>query len=562
MRIVPALTAGIFWIAGMTLGQTPSASVPDEIFYNGKIVTVDREFHVQEAFAVKGEQFLGVGSNAAMRALAGPKTRLTDLRGHTVIPGLMDSHNHQHMAAMLERGVNMAGIASLDQMFDRLRNAASMAKPAEVIIGAANWEEARLAEKHGPTRQQLDEVSADHPVIVFRGRGAAYLNSAALKAAGISRDTKVLAASPIPMDANGEPTGVFTNPPSLVHVVAGRFVPPPPYEESDARLLKIMQEQHRVGLTSIRDLDLRPEAMRAYYHLWQEKKMTMRVSMGLDIVSTDWDKLEDILKDWGVGPGFGDHWLRIDSVSEFAVDGNDGLMREPYLNPPGATGRTRITPEQIRQAMIVMNRFGWRPAPHTIGDRTLDYLLDGYAAADAESSIHDKRWVVEHAPFVQVDQMDRMAKLGVLVSANIQSYGGEGAVRSLGEARANHQVPMRELLDHHVTVGTGSDWSGGDSNNMFVNIGFYVTRKTRNGKIADASQKITREEALRTATINTAYMTFEEDAKGSIEPGKLADFLVLTKDIMTVPEGEIGSILPIATYVGGQKVYASNDGGF
>jgi hypothetical protein len=116
--------------------------------------------------------------------------------------------------------------------------------------------------------------------------------------------------------------------------------------------------------------------------------------MGLDVLSTDWEKLGEILKAWGVGPGFGDHLLRMDSVSEFAVDNVDGLMREAYLNPPGQFGRTRITPDEMRQAMMIMNRYGWRPAPHTFGDRTLDYLLDAYAAADQESSIRDKRWVV------------------------------------------------------------------------------------------------------------------------------------------------------------------------
>ncbi|OFW04500.1 MAG: hypothetical protein A3G20_04640 [Acidobacteria bacterium RIFCSPLOWO2_12_FULL_59_11] len=560
MRIV-ALTVGVLWMAAAALGQQPSAAAPDEIFFNGKIVTVNRDFQIQQAFAVQGERFLAVGSNASVRALAAPGTRLTDLRGATVIPGLMDNHNHQYMAAMLERGVDLTAVRSLAEMFEKLRQAAAQAKPGEVILGSANWAEDALAEKRGPTRQELDQVSADHPIVVYRGRGAAYLNSAALKAGGVSRETKFIAGSPVPMDASGEPTGRFTNPPSLVRNIAGRFVPPPSLEEAETRLLEIMREQHAVGLTSIRDLDLRPEPMRAYFSLWRKKKLTMRVSMGLDIVSSDWDKLEEILKPWGVGAGFGDDWLRLDSVSEFALD--DGLMREAYLNPPGQFGRMRITADQIRQSMILMNRFGWRPAPHISGDRTVDHVLDAYAAADAESSIRDKRWVMEHVPIVHADQMKRMAELGVAVSAQIHPYGGnEAAVRNLGEARAERQVPMREFLDHGVIVSTGSDWSGGDSNNMFVNIGFYVTRKTRTGKIAGAAQKITRQEALRVATVNNAYLTFQEDVKGSIEPGKLADFLILSKDIMTVPEDEIQTILPLSTFVGGRKVFSGKDGGF
>jgi predicted amidohydrolase YtcJ len=551
MGAIRVLFAGT--IAAVAYGQQP----PSEVFYNGKIVTVDRDFRIQQAFAVEGERILAVGSNSAMRALAGPRTRLTDLQGRTVIPGLMDSHNHQYMAAMLNRGVDMAGIASLGDMFARLGKALASAKPGEVLLGAANWDEAGLAEKRGPTRQELDRLSTEHPILVYRGRGAAFLNSAALNAAGITRETKTIAGIPIPVDSAGEPTGRFNTPPSVLRTIAGRFVPPPSFEESDERLLKTIQQQQSVGLTGIRDLDLRPEAMRAYWHLWKEKKLSMRVSMGLDVVSTDWDKLENILKSWGVGPGFGDHWLRIDSVSEFAVDSTDGLMREPYLNPAGDFGRTRITPEQMRRAMMTMNVYGWRPAPHITGSGTLDRVLDAYTAADAESSIRDKRWVVEHVPFVQPDQMDRMAKLGVLVSANIQGYNGnEGVARNLGMSRAEHRAPMRELLDHHVIAGTGSDWPGDGPDSMFVNIGFYVTRRTKDGKISGEAQKITREEALRIATNNNAYLTFEEDVKGSIEAGKLADFLILDRDILTVPEDEIGSILPLATYVGGKRVFA------
>jgi len=565
MGKVLAFVACWYFVGGTALGQEPDRRVlaPDEIFYNGKIVTVDGEFHIEQAFAVKGERILAVGSNAAIRALSAPGTRLTDLRAHAVIPGLIDSHNHQYMAAMLERGVNLGGIRSLNDMFSRLRQALANAKPGEVILGTANWEEAALAEKRAPTRFELDQISTDHSILVYRGRATAFLNTAALKAAGVDRNTKAIAGIPIPVDANGEPTGQFNTPPSVMRTIAGRFVPPPSFEESDARLLKVIDQQHAMGLTGIRDLDLRPEAMRAYWHLWREQKLTMRVSMGLDVLSTDWNRLEDILKDWGAGPNFGDHWLRIDSISEFAVDSNDGLMRDAYLNPPGEFGRTRITPEQMRHASLTVNRFGWRLAPHTTGDRTLDQLLDAYQAADEESSIRDKRWIVEHVPFVQADQMQRMARMGVLVSANIQGYTGiENSARSVGRERAEHRAPMRELLDHRVIVGTGSDWPGDGPDNMFVNMGFYVTRKTRDGQFSGASQRITREEALRVATFNNSYLTFEEDVKGSIEAGKLADFLILDKDIMTVPENEIGTIQPLATYVGGRKVFSSKTGGF
>src|SRR5215469_9638065 len=172
-RTMGRIIASVAWLAslaGIALSQEAGALAPDEIFYNGKIVTVDREFHIQQAFAVQGERIVFVGSTAAVRALAGPHTRAIDLRGHTVIPGLIDSHNHQYMAAMLGRGVDMGGIKSLNDMFSRLRQAVAKAKPGEVILGAANWEEAALIEKRAPTRAELDQVSAEHPILLYRGR--------------------------------------------------------------------------------------------------------------------------------------------------------------------------------------------------------------------------------------------------------------------------------------------------------------------------------------------------------------------------------------------------------
>jgi hypothetical protein len=227
--------------------------------------------------------------------------------------------------------------------------------------------------------------------------------------------------------------------------------------------------------------------------------------------------------------------------------------------------------------MLLVNRYGWRPAPH-LCDRgcgrpneyeSLDLALEAYEAADRESSIRDKRWVLEHIPTVQPGQMDRMARLGVVVSAQFQPFKWGSAeyermVEKMGKRElAERQVPMRELLDHHLIVGTGSDSHGrGQIDNPFVPIYFYVTRKTEDGRVLDPRQKISRQEALRVSTINNAYLTFEETVKGSIEAGKLADFLILSQDILTVPEDKILSIHPLATYVGGRQVFSSKDGGF
>jgi predicted amidohydrolase YtcJ len=536
-----------------------TATVPDEIFYNGKTVTVDAAFSIQQAFAVRGEEILAVGSTAEVRKLAGPNTRLTDLKGRTVIPGLMDNHNHQWNAAWLEyRGVDLNGVHSKQDVLDRLRAAVAKAAPGEPVITNVGWGEGAQV----PSRQELDQVSGDRILVLMRARGTAHLNSAALKAAGITRDTAMVGGNPIPKDANGEPTGQI-GPPNTVNTVVPKIVPWPPMAQLIEMTAKMMDRQLAIGLTSIREVELKPEGMRTYQEMRRQGKLKMRVSMGLDVQATDWDKLEETLSAWGVGPGFGDHWLRLDSVSEFAIDSNlnVALFREPKRNSSGSLGTMRITADQLKQAMIIINKYGWRPAIHITGDGSLDKVLDAYEAANAVSSIVGKRWVVEHIPYTQPDQMDRMARLGVLVSAQIQAYGGtQGSARTLGEARANRMVPIREFLDHKLMVSAGSDWPG-ETNNPFVNIQFYVTRKAENGSDAGPEQKVSRQEALRMETVNNAYFTFEEDAKGSLEPGKLADFLILSDDILTVPEDKIDEIKPLATYVGGKKVYSA-PGGF
>jgi predicted amidohydrolase YtcJ len=546
--------------------QKSSAAVPDQIFYNGKIITVDSAFHMAQAFAIKSDTFFAVGGNAAMKALAGPKTRVTDLQGRVVIPGLMDNHLHMYSASVLDfRGVDLSGITSLTEMRDRLRRAVAAAKPGDTVFTNSRWNENALREKRGPTRQELDEVSAGHPVVVFRARRTLYVNSAALKLVGISRDTQALEGNTIAKDSTGEPTGLLSGP-TTVDAVVSKIIPPPTLAEEKEVIKQAQLQQHALGLTSIREVELRADVMRAYWSLWREGKLTMRVHMGLNIAATEADMTEEILKPWGVGTGFGDHRLRLDSVGEFAVDGipNNAYLREPHSDLPGNNlGAFRLTPEQLRQSMFTIDRYGWRPAIHIAGDRALDNVLDAYEAVNAVSPIRDKRWIVEHIPLVHPEQMERLAKMGVLVSAQFGPYNGaEGMIASWGKERADRAVPVRELLDHHLLVSAGSDLPGSGTSNPMVAFYFYVTRKTARGTIAGASQKISREEALRLATVNNAYMTFEEDAKGSVEPGKLADFLILSADILTIPDDEILSLHPLATYVGGEKVYSSPGGGF
>jgi predicted amidohydrolase YtcJ len=421
------LATGIFLLFSR---QAPSLP-PDTIFFGGKVVTVDPAFSINQAFAVRGEEFRAVGTDTQILLLAGPQTRKVDLHGSTVIPGLIDDHDHVYAAAMA---------------------------------------------------------------------------------------TRKSTASPITE------------------------------REEDELILNMQKTKNAEGLTSVRDLNVGQDAVRAYQRLWRAGKLTLRTGIGLRLEGLA--QIEQAVKTSGFATTPWDHWLRLDSASEAPTP----IPGSPFL-----------------ESVLLLNRHGWRPSPH-LCDRgcgrpgeyeSIDLALDAYEAADQESSIRNKRWALEHVPTVQPSQMERMARLGVVVSAQFQPFKWRTAeydrmARTMGKPEiAERQVPMRDLLDHHVIVGTGSDSHNlGQTDNPFVPIYFYVTRKTEDGRQLDPRQKITREEALRVSTINNAYLTFEETVKGSIEAGKLADFVILSEDILTVPEDKILSIRPVATYVGGREVFS------
>jgi len=552
-----------FSVAGSVSAQQDSA--PDQIFYNGKIATVDSSNSIQEAFAIRGDRILAVGANKEIQGLKGSRTRMVDLRGQTVVPGLQDNHIHPYRyVTTIVRGVDLTGVRSLAELSDRLRQAADKAKPGQTIYATGRWSETDLAEKRGPTREELDSLVPGHPVLLLQRGSNAYLNTAALKAARIDRTTKALGGEPgsVPKDAKGEPTGVIVD--SNEFLVA-RLVP---IEDLRALTLKTFQELNALGFTSIREPSLQPEIMRLYRNLYEEGKLTLRIGMGRDLGPGEADDVAQIVGSVGAEGGSGNEWLRYDSLGEFSVDGGWREQVTSTVKTPRGRNETvtaNLSAEKFRQAVMVMNRLGWRPAPHVNADDALDLVLDGYEAANREKSIRDKRWVLEHASMIRLDQMDRSARLGVVISAQFQPYRGganlmQSMARYIGKKRVEDMVPMRDLLDRGLIVTTGSDWGAGTTNNPFVPFYFNVTRKTEDGLVIGAAQRISRTEALRVSTINNAYLTFEEKIKGSIEPGKLADFVILSQDILTVPDEQIRSTQSLATYVGGQRVSGKGEG--
>jgi predicted amidohydrolase YtcJ len=550
MRSRLAVVVLLFLIAGKLHGQTGSSSFPDTIFYNGKVVTVDSASTIQQAFAVKGEEFVAVGTSAKVRTLAGKGTRLVDLKGATVIPGLSDNHDHLYNSGKYMRhGVDMVGVTSLLEMLRRLRGAVGAVKPSETIFTTTGW---RF--QPGPTKKDLDQVSTDVPIVVIGSRrGNGMLNSAALKLAGLTKAAPPVEGIPVPTDSSGDPTGAIPGYPAAIMVI-DKLLPPLSQTDEEDLITRGEQQRNSLGITSIRELQLWPSAVRAYYRLWRQGKLTLRIGMGVEF--PDQANTAKNLELMGVGVGFGDHWMRMDSVGE-----------EPWT--PGTMAAKPWT-----DLALAMNRLGWRPAPHVFADpargtgpdEATNNTLDAYEAADRENPIKDKRWYVEHVPFATPNQMDRMAKLGIVVSIQDAGYN-QGFPIQLPKERFEHLNPVREFLDHKLVVIGGSDYGGPNPieekpNNPMIPFYFYVTRKSRNGEIVAADEKISRIEALRIFTANNAYATFEEKVKGSIEPDMLADFVILSQDIMTVPDDQILGTHVLATYVGGRKVFAAPNTSF
>ena len=539
MRITIGLALWCLFVAVSACAQQDTNAPPDAIFYNGKIVTVDSGFSIQQAFAVRGDVYVAVGTNARIRGLAGGNTRQVDLSGSAVIPGLSDNHDHLYASEKVMRGINLVGATSTEDVVKRLRDGMARAEPGETVFGSVGW-------RAPLTRQDLDQLSTAVPIVALRGRrGTAVMNTPALARAGITRDTQSYMGQPVPRDANGDLTGAMPAWPAGL-IVIDKVVPLPTPEEEEQMILAGQRQRNALGITSIRDQANWPDGMRALQRMWQQGKLTVRIAMGLDL--PDATDPAGLLRQQGAASGFGDCWLRIDSAGE-----------EPW--PPFSIGLNAYVP-----MIMEFNRLGWRPAPHVPTNESLDIVLHAYEAADRERSILGKRWIVEHVPNATPVQMDRLAKLGVIVSTNMAGYASnyEAAVKNLGREQAERQTPVRELLDHRLVVVWGSDYAGPNpdtatSNNPFIPLYYYVSRKTREGRVLGAHEKISREEALRIATMNNAYITWEENLKGSIESGKLADFVILSADFMTIPEDQILQLHPLATYVGGRKVFSAPD---
>jgi predicted amidohydrolase YtcJ len=537
---------------------TPAfAQTADLVVVNAKVFTAREGAPLTQAFAVKDGKFIAVGATAAVRARIGPETKIIDAGGHFVVPGLADGHFHNEGGG---KGVDLSATRSLADLIAAISKAVAAAKPGDLVVSNSDWHEAQLKEQRLPLATELDGVSPANPVVLVRGGHDYILNSAALRHWNISKDTPVPEGGAITRGADGALTGeLIDNAKRLVSL-------PPPAPVTVEDVLTTQRKVNAYGITSVRIPGSYKgeffQALDAILAARRAGELTLRYTVYLPGFGTrDPARIREMIAKSPLKQDEGDEWVRMGGV-KMLVDGGfeGGHMSAPFAGEYGKGGTfyglTVVPPQDFTAVVKTINDLGWRVATHAVGDAAIDEVLDAYEVADAEHSIVGKRWTIEHAFVSRPEQLPRMKKLGLILSVQDHLYLAAPALKNyLGAARAAQITPVKTYLDAGFLVVGGTD-SPVVPFNPFFELYHFLTRDTITDGVYGVEEAVaSRETLLRMITINYAKLTGEADIKGSIEPGKLADFAVLSEDLLTVAPEKIPATHALLTYVGGREAY-------
>jgi predicted amidohydrolase YtcJ len=562
-----------------TRSAEPAAKGPaDLVVHHAKVVTVDDKFSLAEALAIKDGRIIAVGEDEAVFKTAGPKTRTLDADGRMVLPGLYDSHVHPLSAALSELTAPLPSLKSLKDVFAYIRKQAETTPPGDWIIVRFAFP-TRLDEARFPTRAELDEAAPKHPVLYHAGP-AGVVNSLALKVSKITKDTANPPGGVIVKDAEtGEPTGMLRN---AYGVLKGL-----PRESGNASaaaqreaMRKLIGLYNAHGLTSIGDRDAGRDALDIYLGLRDKGELTIRVnvSRSFDPSGTREEvtrRLDELCgKDKRGGPtGTGDEWVRIGPIKLYMDGGvlsGTAYMRQPW--PRGETyqitednyrGLLFIKPEQLRMVVDEAARRRWKVTAHTAGEAAMDVLLDAYEMVNRELPIQERRFCITHANFPSQRNLERCRSLGVCADVQPAWLWKDGMtlLKVLGKERMRWFQPYKTWLKY-TTIGGGSDhmikldsMEATNPWNPWLGMWIAVARVTEAGLPLTPEERLTREQAIRLYTINNAYLNHEEKEKGSLEVGKLGDLVVIDRDILSCPLGDMPQTEVLTTVVGGKVVY-------
>ncbi|MEH2549160.1 putative amidohydrolase YtcJ [Bradyrhizobium sp. AZCC 2262] len=557
-RLAPVAAVCAFTALGPGLAF---AQVKADIVYrNGKIYTLDGNSSVASDVAIWNGRFIAVGNNATVKPYLASSTQVVDLHGQTVIPGLNDNHAHSLAGGAEARQVQLRDTKTVAEALAQIKAAAATKKPGEWILGTS-WHPASQLEEHRYlTRTEIDSVAPNNPVHLRTVGHIAMFNSAALKIAGVDRNTPDPEGGVIEKDKAGEPDGIMFE--RAMNLIT-RHIAPPSLEDLVDQYADAMKYANSLGLTSLTDPGLGPTNIRALQRLMTMGRMTVRYSVmnGLSNNVTP-EQYDQATEGIGVSSGFGNDWLKLDAIGEMSIDGGMTLRtaftRDPYPGDPNYHGIPSTPAERLNWVVSTGNKNEWKFAIHCVGDAACDRVLDAYESANKEKSIVGRRFAIIHGSMLRHDQIERAKSMGVIIELqNIFMWDKASTVeRFLGADTANRVIPDRMAIDllGIDKVSLGTDYPV-NLLNPFLGLYIAVTRKDPTGHVYGADQAISREEALRLYTTSTAYATFDEKKKGSVEVGRLADMVVLDRDYMTVPVEQIKDIKPVETIVGGKVVY-------
>ena len=558
-------------VGSTTVGRAQQQSPPPEVMawadivlYNGKVLTVDDSFTTTEAVAIRDAKFLAVGSNQRIRAMAGPDTRLMDLDGKTVVPGFIDTHHHFHNYA--QRGLMPRVLfRTREQWLGEIQKLVEAAEPGEWIILRADrmvnqpWAQSAFA----MTRHDLDPISPDNPVFVWTSPPGndALINSYALRLAKMPEDISGLTKDP----STGEPTGFIDM--EAYGRLFYEIIPRTPVEELVPLYKATMRRFNSVGKVTIMGRN-DGHAISVFKRLWEKGELTIRFRVAHEFARNAY-RPEAIIKRVGNLSGFGDAWLKIAAANVGNPDGALGNGWAWTRNPKLAEAGHAPNPDAPDFGFVpyfedhegsdwktipIFSRYGWRILGiHTAGDRSIDELFSAFEAANEERSLAGRGWAFDHNLMVRPEHIATAKRLDLIASANSGSIGSATLVKLYGADEVYKLSPIRSLLDAGLRVVMEAP--GNTDQPPLSHIEKFVTRKDENGRVWNEGQKITRREALYMSTNWAAYYTGDEEILGTIEPGKLADLVVIDGDYLTVPEDQIGELPITLTMVDGRIVF-------
>jgi predicted amidohydrolase YtcJ len=553
--------------------SVPSA---DLILSNGKIVTVDKNFSVAEAVAVSKDKIVAVGTNKQIRKFAGSQTKTIDLKGKTVVPGLIEGHLHPESAATSELDGEIPDLHTIGELLTWIKGETLKKDKGEWIIHPKFFP-TRVKELRQPTLAELDSVAPNHPVFL-NGSYGGMINSAAIKVSGITK--KDINRGVLVDEKTGKLTGFIRGSafgllkmPARKQLTAGDRL----------KAFQVMLKQYnRYGITSLISGSGNSEAYAMYQDMSKKNELTTRICLNIRINMRSGDitveKVRDLLKTMKYVTGDGDEWVRIGPL-KIGLDGGiltgTAYLQEPWgdkaraifgIEDPNYLGVINYTREDLLAIVTAANELNWSFTAHCTGGGGVDLLLDVYGEVNKLKPIKDRRFSIIHGNFFSEEAIKKMSELGVYANAQPAWFYKDADAMEyiLGEKRIQTFLPFRSLYNAGVIVNGGSDHMVKlDANtsvnpyNPFLAMWTVVTRTTERGTVIMPSEAITREEALKMYTINNAYATFEESLKGSIEPGKLADMAVLSEDLLKCPVDQIKNIESELTLLGGKIVYSS-----